>query len=102
MASLEHIQGHQPGSFCVHPAVLDCSTHTAAALAGPDDDDSKDTGAADPLQIALCAGLWRPAQALISTNGPPFLNGTKRRAGADPNGSVLVIMSLAIKRITIT
>lgn len=46
MACLEQAKAHQPSSFCVHPATLDCSTHTAAALAGPD-------GAEDDAEGAL-------------------------------------------------
>ena len=37
VASMDHAAGNQRDSFYVHPAVLDCSTHTAAALAGPND-----------------------------------------------------------------
>ena len=46
VACLEQAKDHQPNSFCVHSAVLDCSTHTAAALAAPD-------GAEDDAEGAL-------------------------------------------------
>lgn len=54
VARLEQAKAHQPNSFCVHPAMLDCSTHTAAALAAPD-------AAEDDAEGAVLRPFWPAA-----------------------------------------